>query len=57
MTPAEILAVLQRDIHIANFATVNSNGLPQTCVINLMLANENALYFLTAKSAPAAQAA
>ena len=57
MTPAEIHAVLQRDIHIANFATVNSNGLPQTCVINLMLANENGLYFLTAKSAPAAQAA
>lgn len=49
MTTTEILAILQRDIHTTVFATVDEQGLPQTCVIDLMLADENGLYFLTAK--------
>ncbi|MDO5376786.1 MAG: 4Fe-4S binding protein [Clostridia bacterium] len=49
MTTTEILTMLQRDIHTAVFATVDEQGLPQTCVIDLMLADENGLYFLTAK--------
>ena len=28
---------------------MDDEGLPQTCVIDLMLADENGLYFLTAK--------
>lgn len=49
MTTVEILKMLQRDIHSAVFATVDESGLPQTCVIDLMLADEGGLYFLTAR--------
>lgn len=49
MTTTEILTMLQRDIHTTVFATVDEQGLPQTCVIDLMLADEDGLYFLTAK--------
>lgn len=49
MTTAEILTVLQKEIHTTVFATVDDDGLPQTCVIDLMLCDENGLYFLTAK--------
>lgn len=49
MTTTEILEFLQQDIHSTVFATVDENGLPQTCVIDLMLLDENGLYFLTAK--------
>lgn len=49
VTANDILQVLQRDIHSAVFATVDDHGLPQTCVIDLMLADENGLYFLTAR--------
>ncbi|MBC5580076.1 4Fe-4S binding protein [Anaerofilum sp. BX8] len=49
MTAAEILEILQRDVHSVVFATTDENGLPQTCVIDLMLADEGGLYFLTAK--------
>lgn len=49
MTTTEILTMLQSDIHTTVFATVDEQGLPQTCVIDLMLADENGLYFLTAK--------
>ena len=49
MTALEILTILQRDIHSTVFATVDDSGLPQTCVIDLMLADENGLYFLTAR--------
>lgn len=31
------------------FDRQNENGLPQTCVIDLMLLDENGLHFLTAK--------
>ena len=49
MTTLEILNILQHDIHSTVFATVDDKGLPQTCVIDLMLADENGLYFLTAR--------
>ena len=49
MTALEILTMLQRDIHTTVFATVDEEGLPQTCVIDLMLVDEGGLYFLTAK--------
>ena len=49
MTTQEILDILQRDIHSTVFATVDGQGLPQTCVIDLMLADEEGLYFLTAR--------
>lgn len=49
MKTIDILNELQRNIHTAVFATVDENGLPQTCVIDIMLADENGLYFLTAK--------
>ena len=49
MTTFEILHSLQSEIHSAVFATLDDRGLPQTCVIDLMLADEGGLYFLTAK--------
>lgn len=49
MTTSEILRILQSDIHSVVFATVDEQGLPQTCVIDLMLSDEDGLFFLTAK--------
>lgn len=49
MTTQEILKILQQTIHSAVFATVDNMGLPRTCVIDLMLADEGGLYFLTAR--------
>ena len=49
MTTADILTVLQRDIHSTVFATLDGQGLPQTCVIDLMRSDGDGLYFLTAK--------
>lgn len=49
MTTLDIFQILQYDIHSTVFATMDEKGLPQTCVIDLMLADENGLYFLTAK--------
>lgn len=49
MTEQDILYILQQDIHSTVFATLDEHGLPQTCVIDLMLADENGLYFLTAR--------
>lgn len=41
MTTTDILTILQRDIHTTVFATVDARGLPQTFVIDLMLADED----------------
>lgn len=49
MTALKILQILQAEVHSTVFATVDGQGLPQTCVIDLMLADEGGLYFLTAK--------
>lgn len=49
MTEKEIIKLLQEDIHSVVFATLDRQGLPQTCVIDLMLADGGVLYFLTAR--------
>ena len=49
MTTQEILNILQSDIHSVAFATLDEHGLPQTCVIDLMLTDDDGLYFQTAK--------
>lgn len=48
MTAPEILHILQKDIHSVVFATIDDRGLPCSTVIDLMLADEKGLYFLTA---------
>lgn len=49
MTALDILTFLQQDIHSTVFATVDEEGKPQTCVIDVMLVDEHGLYFLTAR--------
>ena len=49
MTTIEVLQYLQQEIHTTIAATVDENGLPVTCAIDIMDADENGLYFLTAK--------
>ena len=49
METIEILKLLQKGIYSTIVATIDSDGLPVTCVIDMMLADENGLYFLTAK--------
>lgn len=48
MTTSEILQYLQREIHTTVAATVDEAGLPVTCAIDIMDADESGLYFLTA---------
>lgn len=49
MTKKEYLQILQRDIHSTAFATVDENGFPQVRIIDVMLVDEDSLYFITAK--------
>lgn len=49
MTTVKFLKYLQEEIHTTVAATVDDNGLPVTCAIDMMDADENGLYFLTAK--------
>lgn len=49
MTVKEHLSFIKNEIHSTVMATVDENGLPQTCVIDIMLAKDESLYFLTAK--------
>lgn len=49
MTAAEVLRYLQQEIHSTVAATTDAQGLPVTCAIDIMDADENGLYFLTAK--------
>lgn len=49
MSTEEILRVLQSGIHSTIVATVDDEGLPSTCVIDMMLSDSNGLYFLTAR--------
>ena len=44
-----ILIFLEQEIHSVIVATVDENGLPVTCAIDIMDSDENGLYFLTAK--------
>ncbi len=45
----EYLKILVEDIHSTTIATLDSNGRPITRVIDMMLYDENGVYFLTAK--------
>lgn len=49
MTATEFLKYIQNEIHTIVAATVDDNGLPVTCAIDIMDADDNGLYFLTAK--------
>ena len=49
MTSAEVLKYLQQEIHTTVAVTTDSDGLPVTCAIDMMDADETGLYFLTAK--------
>ena len=44
------LKYLTEEIHSTVMATVDENGLPVTCAIDIMDCDENGLYFLTARS-------
>ena len=43
------LHYLEKEIHSVSAATVDDNGLPVTCAIDIMDSDEKGLYFLTAK--------
>lgn len=49
MSAEKYLQMIQQDIHSVVFATTDENHLPVTCVIDIMLADNEGLYFLTAK--------
>ncbi len=49
MDSLNYLKILVEDIHSTVIATVNEEGKPVTRVIDIMLYDENGLYFLTAK--------
>lgn len=49
MTAAEVLQYLQQKIHTTVAAITGQDGLPVTCALDLMDADESGLYFLTAK--------
>lgn len=49
MNTNEILKFIEQTIHSVIIATVDDNGLPITCAIDIMDSDEKGLYFLTAK--------
>lgn len=49
MTAIEVLNYLQQKIHTTVVATIDKEGLPVTCAIDMMDANEKGMYFLTAR--------
>lgn len=49
MKAIQYLHILKNEMHSVIFGTVDENQLPVTCVVDIMLADENGLYFLTAK--------
>ena len=49
MTRNDYLRLLVEEIHSTTVATIGSDGHPQTRVIDMMLWDENGVYFLTAK--------
>ena len=49
MTGKNVLNYLQREIHTTVAATTDKDGLPVTCAVDMMDADESGLYFLTAR--------
>lgn len=49
MDTNDILRFLEREIHSVIMATVDDNGLPVTCAVDIMDYDESGLYFLTAR--------
>ncbi len=49
MNAKEVFIYLQKEMHTTVAATVDRDGLPVTCAIDMMDADESGLYFLTAK--------
>lgn len=49
MKVKDYLHFIVNEIHTTVVATVDDNGLPVTCAIDMMDCDENSLYFLTAK--------
>lgn len=49
MTVKDLLSFIVDKIHTVIVATVDNDGLPVTCAIDMMYSDENGLYFLTAK--------
>lgn len=49
MKTTDYLCFIVREIHTTVVATVDEQGLPVTCAIDIMDSDENSLYFLTAK--------
>lgn len=49
MNAQKYLSILQKDIHSTIFATIAADGHPQVRAIDIMLSDENSVYFLTAK--------
>ena len=49
MTKQNYLKLLVEDIHSTTIATIGADGHPQTRVIDMMLYDEQGVYFLTAK--------
>ena len=49
MNTAKYLKILKDEIHSVVFATTDSMGLPVARVIDIMLADDDSLYFITAK--------
>ena len=49
MTAENYLKYIVEQIHSTVAATVDEDGLPVTCVIDMMYSDENGLYFLTAR--------
>ncbi len=49
MAVNKYLRYLHKEIHTTVAATVDDNGLPVTCAVDIMDSDENGLYFITAK--------
>lgn len=49
MTANDYLKFIVEQIHSTVVATIDKSGLPVTCVIDMMYADKNGLYFLTAQ--------
>lgn len=49
MESKDYLKILKNEIHSVVVATIDDKGLPQTRVIDIMLVDDNSIYFITAK--------